>query len=185
MCSLRSVFAAGLMLSIVTLPVVARADDSDGGWWPRWGIGRMMMGQWGIGGPMGDFDPGEMIDRIDGRLAYLKTELEITDEQKPSWDELASVIRSTAETHNALMQSMIKEFREGDFFEKPLPERLAYQQSHLEARLTQIKAVRAAVEKLYATLNDKQKKAADEIVLPMMGMGMGRSGGFGPGMMVR
>ncbi len=79
------------------------------------------------------------------------------------------------------MQSTIKEFREGDFLKKPLPERLAFQQSHLEARL----AVRAAVEKLYATLSDRQKKAADEFVLPMMGMGMGRSGGFGPGMMSR
>lgn len=53
---------------------------------------------------------------------------------------------------------------------KPLPERLAYQQSHLEARLEQVKAVRAAVEKLYAKLSDEQRRAADDIVLPMMGM---------------
>jgi LTXXQ motif family protein len=181
----RSTLAAGFFVAVAVMPAMAGAGDDDAGWWPRWGMGRMMMGQWGMGGPMGRYDSAEMLDRIDGRLAFLKTELKITDEQTPSWDQLAAVIRSTAETHNALMQGMIKEFQEGDFLKKPLPERLAYQQTHLEARLEQVKSIRAAVEKLYATLNDQQKKAADEIVLPMMGMGMGRSGGFGPGMMLR
>ena len=184
MSNLRSSVVAGLMLSLVAMPVVAGADENDSGWWPRWGLGRMMMGQWGMGGPMGGYDSDQMLDRVDGRLAFLKTELKITEEQMPSWDELAGVIRSTAESHNALMQDMLKEFQDGEFVKKPLPERLAYQQSHLEARLEQVKTVRAAVEKLYAKLSDEQKQAADEIVLPMMGMGMGRSG-FGPGMMSR
>ena len=185
MFNLRGVFAAGLMLSVVAIPVVAGAQDSDSGWWPRWGIGRMMMGQWGMGGPMGGYDSDEALDRIDGRLAFLKTELKITDEQTPSWDELAGVIRSTAESHNSLMQGMIEEFQDGGFLKKPLPERLAYQQTHLEARLEEVKAVRSATEKLYAKLSDEQKQTADEIVLPMMGMGMGRSGAFGHGMMFR
>ncbi|CAN7364358.1 Spy/CpxP family protein refolding chaperone [Mesorhizobium sp. LjNodule214] len=181
----RSALAAGFMMVVTGMPALAGAENDDAGWWPRWGMGRMMMGQWGMSGPMGGYDSGEMLDRIDGRLAFLKAELKITDEQAPSWDQLAAVIRSTAETHNALMQAMMKEFQEGDFLKKPLPERLAYQQTHLEARLEQVKAVRTAAENLYATLSDEQKKAADEIVLPMMGMGMGRSGGFGPGMMFR
>ncbi|WP_245437106.1 Spy/CpxP family protein refolding chaperone [Mesorhizobium helmanticense] len=185
MLNVRGILAAGLMLSVVAIPVVAGAEDNDSGWWPRWGMGRMMMGQWGMGGPMGGFDSDEILDRIDGRLAFLKTELKITDKQTPSWDELAGVIRSTAEAHNALMQAMMKEFQGGEFLKKPLPERLVYQQTHLEARLEQVKSIRASVEKLYATLSDEQKKAADDIVLPMMGMGMGRSGGFGPGMMSR
>lgn len=185
MFKLRNTFAAGLMLTVAAMPVVAGAEDKDSGWWPRWGIGRMMMGQWGMAGPMGGYDSDQMLDRIDGRLAFLKTELKITNEQAPFWDELAGVIRSTAESHNALMQDMIKQFQDGQFLKKPLPERLAYQQTHLEARLEQVKTVRAAVEKLYAKLSDEQKQAADEIVLPMMGMGMGRSGGFGPEMMSR
>jgi hypothetical protein len=172
------------MTAAAIMPAAAGSGDGDDGWWPRWGMGRMMMGQWG--GPMG-YDSDEMLDRIDGRLAFLKTELKITDEQAPSWDELAGVIRSTAEAHNELMRGMINEFSEGGFLKKALPDRLVYQQTHLEARLEQVKLVRAAVEKLYATLSDQQKKAADEIVLPMigMGMGMGRSGSFGPAMMFR
>ncbi|WP_245478241.1 MULTISPECIES: Spy/CpxP family protein refolding chaperone [unclassified Mesorhizobium] len=182
MRTLPSILAAGLMLAASVAPAMAGADD-DSGWWPRWGMSRMMMGQWGMGGPMGGFDSDEMLDRIDGRVAFLKTELKITDEQAPAWDELAGVIRSTAEAHNELMRGMMQEFHDGDFLKKPLPERLAYQQTHLEARLEQVKSIRAAVEKLYATLSDQQKKAADEIVLPMMGMGL--SGGFGHGMMFR
>ena len=120
------------------------------------------------------YGPDAMLDRIDGRLAYMKTELKITDAQTAAWDELAKVIHDTAETHNALMTEMKKDVRSGDFFEIPLPERLTVQQTHMEARLEQIKSVKAAVDKLYALLDDDQKKTADDIVLPSMGMGMGR-----------
>ena len=120
------------------------------------------------------YGPDAMLDRIDGRLAYMKTELKITDAQTAAWDELAKVIHDTAETHNALMREMKKDVRSGDFFEIPLPERLTVQQTHMEARLEQIKSVKAAVDKLYALLDDDQKKTADDIVLPSMGMGMGR-----------
>ena len=51
----------------------------------------------------------------------------------------------------------------------------------MEARVEDIKSVRSAVDKLYAQLDDTRRTAADETVLPMMGMGMGR--GMGPGMM--
>ena len=120
------------------------------------------------------YGPDAMLDRIDGRLAYMKTELKITDAQTAARDELAKVIHDTAETHNALMREMKKDVRSGDFFEMPLPERLTVQQTHMEARLEQIKSVKAAVDKLYALLDDDQKKTADDIVLPSMGMGMGR-----------
>jgi len=152
----------------------ALADDNDGGWWPHWGMGRGMMGGWGGDGSMMGYGPDTMVDRIDGRLAFLKTELKITEAQSAAWEELATVVRQTSETHNAMMQSMMKEIQDGSFLKKPLPERLQYQQTHLEARLEQVKSIRAAVDKLYAVLDDTQKKSADDIVLPMMGMGMGR-----------
>lgn len=140
------------------------ADDNSGGWWPQWGMGRGMMG----------YGPGTVVDRIDGRLAFLKTELRITGAQSAAWDEMATVIRDTSETHNAMMRTMMTEMHDGSFFKKPLPERLQYQRTHMEARLEQLKSVQQAVDKLYAILDDTQRKAADDIVLPMMGMGMGR-----------
>ena len=44
----------------------------------------------------------------------------------------------------------------------------------MEARAEDIKSIRDAMDKLYAKLDDNQKKEVDGIVLPMMGMGMGR-----------
>ena len=145
----------------------AQASDENNGWWGHgWGMGRMM----GNGQEA-------MLDRVDGRLAFLKTELKITDAQKDVWDNMAKTIRITSESHNDMMREHMKEMHDGEFFKKPLPERLTYQEVHMEARLEQIKQVKAAVEQLYAVLTDDQKKSADEIVLPMMGMG----GGMGMG----
>jgi hypothetical protein len=127
------------------------------------------------------FGENSMLDRIDGRLAFLKTELKITESQQNQWEELASTIRTNAEVHNAMMRNRMEEMRDGKLFEKLLPDRLAIQEAHLESRLQQVKDVRAALDKLYAVLDDNQKKTADEIVLPMMGMGMG----MGMGMMGR
>jgi hypothetical protein len=176
---MRSIFAGLAMLALTGTGGLA--DDNDG-WWPRWGMmGGGMMHGWG--GPMMGYGPDVMLDRIDGRLAFLKTELKITDAQATAWDSFAQAVRSTAEAHNTLMRGMMDEMHDGKFFKKPLPERLTYQQSMMETHLEQIRTVRSAVDALYAVLDDTQKKAADDIVLPMMGMGMGR--GMGPGMMFR
>lgn len=169
----KALFSTACLLGLA-LGGTAWADSDDGGWWPDWSMGRGMMGEHGWGGGMMGYGPDTMLDRVDGRLAFLKTELKITDAQSTAWDELASVIRTTSETHNDMMRGMMKEMHSGDFFKKPLPERLTIQQTHMEARLEQIKAVKMAVDKLYAMLGEDQKKVADDIVLPMMGMGMGR-----------
>lgn len=155
---------------------VAAAQEDQGRWWPRWGMGQGMMGGgWGWGHMMGyGYGADSLLDRIDGRLAFIKTELKITAAQEQAWNDLATVIRDTSETHNKLMRETMKEMHDGSFLAKPLPERLQIHETHIAARLEQIKAVRAAVDTLYAQLDDGQKKAADDIVLPMMGMGMGR-----------
>jgi hypothetical protein len=169
---LLRVLGASLLSLWITTSAVAEEDDD---WiWPRSGMGQMM-GGWGMMGG----GPEAMLDRIDGRLAFMRTELKITEAQSADWDALAKVIRSTAEAHNSLMQGMMEQMRSGEFWKMALPDRLALQETHLNARLDQVKEIKAAVDKLYATLSEEQKKAADDIVLPMMGMGMGR------GMMMR
>jgi hypothetical protein len=174
---LKTLFLATTLAG--TLTVGAAAQERDGSWWPRWGMGQGMMGGGGSWGPMMGYNADAMLDRIDGRLAFLKTELKITPAQEQAWNDLATVIRDTSETHNKMMREMMKEVHDGSFFERPLPERLQLQESHMAARLEQIRNVKAAVEKLYTQLDETQKKAADDIVLPMMGMGMGRSMGRG------
>lgn len=178
--------AAAVLALAIAAPTSLAANETT--WWGR--MGRMMggwdsgpsMGRYGAGGmsgPMMGLGDDMMLDRVDGRLAYLKTELKITDDQTAAWDELAVIIRNTAETHNAMMRSMMEEYESGEFLKKPLPDRLILQETHLEARLGQVRAVHASTSKLYAVLTDEQKEIADEIILPTMGMGMGRPRGFG------
>lgn len=77
-----------------------------------------------------------------------------------------------------MQRQMMKEMHDGEFFKKALPDRLIIRETHLETRLQQVKNVREEVEKLYAVLDDGQKKSADEIMLPMMGMGCGMGRGM-------
>lgn len=154
-------------------------DDGTTGWWQRWGMGQMMMnGPYGRGqmmgqGPMMGLGWDGMLDRIDGRLAFIKTELAITDDQSAQWDKFAAALRANAENQNGLMRSMVEQMSDDDYADKTLPERLSEHEGFMQARLEQIKEMRAAVEELYGVLDDTQKKAANDIVLPSMGMGMG------------
>jgi hypothetical protein len=169
---LLRVLGAGVLSLCITTAAFAEEDDD---WMSQpSGMGQMM-GGWGMMGG----GPEAMLDRIDGRLAFMKTELKITEAQNADWEALAKVVRSTAEAHNSLMQAMMNDMRSGDLGKMSLPDRLALQETHLSARLDQVKEIKAAAGKLYGTFSEDQKKAADDIVLPMMGMGMGR------GMMMR
>ncbi|WP_163266921.1 Spy/CpxP family protein refolding chaperone [Chelativorans alearense] len=166
--------AAAATSSLVSVPAAA---DDERGWGPRWGwsMERMMGG----GGPgmMGWWLPDGMLDRVDGRLAYMKTELKITPDQTAAWDAFAAIVKTSTEAHNDMMRSMAEQYDDGKMFDKPLPERLAWQISQMETRLEQMKSVKTATDDLYTVLADEQKAVADDIVLPMMGMGIGRSQG--------
>jgi gamma-glutamyl phosphate reductase len=166
----RTMALAGLMALASVTPALADDDEE------RWGMGWMMRHMMGM-------DMVDMSERVEGRLAFLKTELKITEAQTTAWNKLADTIRTTAATHGAMMKSHMEEMRDGSFLEKPLPDRLTFMETMMSARLEQVRSVHAAVDELYAALNDDQRKEADKIALPMMGMGMGR--GMGGGMMMQ
>lgn len=127
-----------------------------------------MMGWWRSEG---------VLDHVEGRLAYMETELKIAPQQTAKWQEFSAVVRTSVETHNAMMRSMAKEFDDGKIFEKRLPERLGWQIAQMAVRLEQIKVVKGAADDLYAVLTAQQKAVADDIVLPMTGMGMSSNQG--------
>ena len=161
---------------VVAMAGAVVAHDRSHSWWSGWGGGHMMQGGGMRGHMMDQGHPGWMHERTDGRLAFLRTELKITKKQGAAWDKLATAVRTTSESHKAMMRSMMEERRSGEFFKRPLPERLVFHQTHLEARLEHVKSVSEAVDGLYEILDDEQKKSADELVLPMMGMGGGMMG---------
>src|SRR5262249_9533041 len=59
---------------------------------PMMGMMRMMMGREGMS------MMGAMARHVEGRLAFLKTELKITDAQLPLWNAVADAIRANAKT---------------------------------------------------------------------------------------
>lgn len=186
----KKLLATGALVAVLASPLLAH--DGDGGWGNWWRGGHMMghgdmMRGWGMGGgPMMGFGNEEVVTRrIDGRLAFIKAELKITDAQEATWDGVATTVRNTTESHNAMMRTMMAERMSGEFFKKPLPERLTLHQTHLESRLEQVKELQDSFSKLYAVLTDDQKKVADDIALPMMGMGMGGGMGMGRHMMMQ
>ena len=59
----------------------------------------------------------------------------------------------------------------GDQNSKTLPERLDDQEQFMSIRLEEIKQIKDSLKSLYGVLSDAQKKDADEMVIPMAGMG--------------
>jgi hypothetical protein len=117
-----------------------------------------------------------MLDRVEGRLAFIKAELKITEAQASAWNQLAETIRAAAKNHNERMKAAFSREEKA----KTLPERLEAQEQFVSARLDEIKQVKGGLMNLYAVLSDAQKKEADDIVLPMAGMGGAAGGPAGP-----
>jgi len=100
-------------------------------------------------------------DHIEGRIAYLHAELKITEAQMPAWTEFANVVRANAK-RIAEAQKAPQQTTTAD--------RLDNQERWLTARLESVKALKPAYAKLYAALDDSQKKTADELIAPHMGI---------------
>jgi hypothetical protein len=126
---------------------------------PMMGMMRMMMGQDGTGGMS------MTAGHVEGRLAFLKTELKIVDAQLLLWNAVADAIRANANTMGGMAEGMMGGMQAGT-----LPEKLATQEKMIAAHLEALRKFKAAVDPLYAALGDEQKKTADELLIGPMGM---------------
>jgi hypothetical protein len=109
------------------------------------GMMRMMMGQDGMG---------MMAGHVEGRLAFLKTELKIADAQLPLWNALADAIRANAKS----MSEMVSGGMMGGSQTATLPEKLALHEKVMTAHLEGLRRLKTAVDPLYAALSPEQKK---------------------------
>jgi len=130
---------------------------------PMMGMMRMMMGEDGMFGmPM----MAAIAGHVEGRLAFLKTELKITDAQVPLWNAVADAIRADAKTMGGMIQGTT-----GSAQAATLPDRLAARERMMTARLeAALRKFKAAADPFYAPLSDEQKKTADELLTGPMGM---------------
>ena len=140
-------------------PPAAESDEGvPGGAMPGMGgMMRMMMGQYGMG---------MMAGHVEGRLAFLKAELKITDSQLPLWNAVADAIRANANT----MGTMISGGMMGNQQTGTLPDKLALREKMMTAHLDALRQFKTVVDPLYASLSPEQKKTADQLLLGPMGM---------------
>ena len=97
-------------------------------------------------------------EEVDRRLTQLRADLRIGNEQKANWEALAEAVRAAAIRH--------REFAET----APAPAAIAadatallqLQQRRLSARMAAIRAVSTAFTRLLATLDETQRKTANE-----------------------
>ena len=116
-------------------------------------MGGPMMGGPGMMGQMGDWAG---YDPVEGRIAFLRAELGITDAQQPAFDKLAATMRDESAAMQEQREAMMAR-------EKPMtwPERLTWQATMLSERLAALKQKQAAVDALYPELSDAQKQLVD------------------------
>jgi LTXXQ motif family protein len=147
----------------------------------------MMNYGWMGHGMMPMMDPSQ---HIEGRLAFLKTELKITEAQAPQWAAYADALRANAKRMGQLMtevmsSGMMNYGNYGMMMGNPgmmaqgqprpmmsLPDRLNWAEQHMAAHMEMLQAIKGPTEQLYAVLSDEQKHVADQIMGPMGMMGM-------------
>lgn len=120
-----------------------------------------MRGMMPGGAGMQDGMTGKMMapEHVEGRIAFLRTELKVTDAQQPLWEAVAAALRENARASAGMMQ------QEADA--TGLPASLERQELQLSGRLEALQRLRAAVEPFYASLDEAQKAAADSLLAPM------------------
>ena len=118
--------------------------------------------------------PGE---RVEARLAYLKTALKITDAQQPQWDAFANTLRKQAREADQRIQARRSQMAQRPTTKPTAIERLEHRQARLAATSARLNETLAAAKPLYAALSPEQQKVADELLAPR-GHGMFRHKGM-------
>jgi len=129
-------------------------------------MGRGMMGSGMMGGcPMMGAMMGKggmMGMHSEGRVAFLKAELGITDAQKDAFEAYAAALRKNLGNMQAMHEGMLK-MRDA----KTPVERLDTHIGLMEGRLAALKEVKAPLSALYTSLSDEQRKKADDLLTGM------------------
>lgn len=114
----------------------------------HWGGGHFGMGGGMFGGKMCSDKGAERAERMGDRLEKL---IKPTAEQKADFDALKAALVKAQEEVQATCP------KDGEVADRTPPAMLSNMEAHLTAMLDGVKTVRPAAEKLYASLDDKQK----------------------------
>jgi hypothetical protein len=96
---------------------------------------------------------------IEGRLAYLKAELGITDAQAAAWEGYAKAVKTRGDVMQSMRTTMMQTMQSGTAMAR-MDAHIAAMQGMLET----MKSLKPATEELYKVLSDDQKKKADMLL---------------------
>ena len=100
------------------------------------------------------------VNDIDGRIAYLKAELKITDAQAPLFDKVAQAMRDNAKA----VHQVVEQMRGSRGQPQSAVQRLEVRSQFAALRAQASERYLTAFKPLYAALSDQQKKTADELL---------------------
>lgn len=96
---------------------------------------------------------------IEGRIAFMQTELKITPAQQAHWERVAQAMRANA----AQMDQTAQQMRAQRGQPSNAAERAERRAQMAEQRAASAKTFAAAFKPLYDSFSDDQKKSADEL----------------------
>ncbi|HYK81018.1 MAG TPA: Spy/CpxP family protein refolding chaperone [Micropepsaceae bacterium] len=102
-------------------------------------------------------------DHIEGRIAYLRAELKITDDQSATWNTLAQALRANA---GELVKLRTEATSANRKTARTSVERLEFEERALATRSKGLHAIAISYSPLYRALSEAQKKLADDLIAP-------------------
>ena len=106
-------------------------------------------------------------ERVDARLAYLKTALKIASAQESEWNAYADVMRKLAREGDEHVKSWQSGMKDGmQHHRRTAIERLEREQSFHAAAIAKLNEILPVAKPLYAALTPQQKLVADEVLVP-------------------
>ena len=163
--------AAAMAAPLGNMPATGSATDSHQMMPVQMRMGPMGgPGQPGMGGAE-RMDRAERVDRVEGRIAFLKAELKITEAQAKQWEAVAKAMRDQSAALKALSEQRPQHDQTERDRSLSVPEiltrndaALAWQTQVLAARSAGQKQFAAAFVPLYNQMSDDQKKTADSLL---------------------
>jgi len=143
------------------MPDAAATGGQPGGMSPD--MGRMMETMRPMMAACGGM--GMPFEHVEGRIAYLKAELRITDAQSARWNAFAETMRADATAMKAMHDGMVK-----DGMPSTMPDRMAAQHKMMSARIGIMERSEANTKALYASLSEDQRNAFNQMMSGPMGM---------------
>jgi LTXXQ motif family protein len=110
----------------------------------------------------------EKLSHAGDRIASLKSELKITEAQTPAWTKFSDALLASAKSMEASMDAMQKWMQFG--VAPTLAEKLDHHVQMAAEHLTNLQAIKAALDPLYASFNYEQKNLADGLKIGPMGV---------------